>query len=77
MVREVSRKQSHYIEVVQGTIFMEQNMIEIWADFWPVGNTEKIVLGRLRATFESSSFMSSGAKNKIKEYCSVHTKMFA
>ena len=31
--------QSHYIEVAQGAIFIEQN--EIWADFGPVVNTEK------------------------------------
>ena len=35
---------------------------EIWDDFGPVGNTEKNVLGRLGATFESSFFMFSGAK---------------
>ena len=33
-----SSTQSHYIEVAQGAIFMEQN---IWADFGLVGNTEK------------------------------------
>ena len=31
--------QSHYIEVVQKAIFMEQN--DIWADFGADGNTEK------------------------------------
>ena len=31
--------QSHYIEVAQGDIFMEQN--KIWASVGPVGNTEK------------------------------------
>ena len=34
-------RQSHYIEVAQGAIFVEQNMYEIWADFGTVGNTEK------------------------------------
>ena len=34
--------QSHYIEVAQEAIFMEQNV----ADFGPVGNTEKKILGR-------------------------------
>ena len=33
---------------------------EIWAGFGPVGNTEKKVLGQLRATFEGSLFMFSG-----------------
>ena len=32
--------QTHYTEVVQGAIFMEQNM-SFWADFGPVGNTER------------------------------------
>ena len=51
--------QSHYIEVAQGEIFMEQKM---WAGFGPVGNTEKKSLGRLWATFEDGFFMFSGAK---------------
>ena len=38
-----SSNQSHYIEVAQEVIFMEQN----WAEFGPVGNTEKEnILGR-------------------------------
>ena len=35
-----TKRQSHYIEVAQAAIFMEQNM-RFWADFGPVGNTEK------------------------------------
>ena len=31
--------------------------IEIWAGFGPVGNTEKINLGRLGTTFEDAFFM--------------------
>ena len=34
---------------------------EIWAGFGLVGNTEKKKLGQLRATFEASFFMFSGA----------------
>ena len=50
-------RQSHYIEVAQEAIFMEQNTLkfllyvpvriigaleyEIWADFGPIGNTER------------------------------------
>ena len=32
--------QSHYIEVAQGDIFMEQKNV-IWAGFGPIDNTEK------------------------------------
>ena len=35
---------------------------EIWAGFGPVGNTEKKIVGRLRAAFEGGFFMFSGAK---------------
>ena len=34
----------------------------IWADFGPVGNTEKKSLGRLWATFKDGFFMFLGAK---------------
>ena len=34
------QKQSHYIEVAQGNIFYGTEN-EIWADFEPVGSTEK------------------------------------
>ena len=40
-------KQSHYIEVAQGAIFMEQNTYEIGDDLGPVGNSEKKIGGRL------------------------------
>ena len=39
---QFGKLQCHYIEVAQGAIFIEQN--EIWADFGPVGNTEKLFL---------------------------------
>ena len=45
-----TKRQSHYIEVAQGAIFMEQNMI-FWADFVPVGNTEKKKLGTIMSNF--------------------------
>ena len=66
--------QSHYIEVVQGTIFLEQNMIFGLILGWLA--ILKKVLGRLWATFESSFCMLSGAKNGefILKYCSIHTK---
>ena len=32
--------QSHYIEVMQGDIFMERENV-FWAGFGPIGNTEK------------------------------------
>ena len=38
--------QSHYIEVTQGDIFMEQKNV-IGAGFGPIGNTENKSLGRL------------------------------
>ena len=41
--------QSHYIEVAQGDIFMEQ--YEIWADFGPYGNTEKKDGGPIMSNF--------------------------
>ena len=40
--------------------------IEIWAGFEPIGGTEKMGMGQLWTTFEGGFFMSSGAKNKIK-----------
>ena len=43
MSSDFADNQSHYIEVMQGAIFIEQEN-EIWSDFGPVGNTEKKVL---------------------------------
>ena len=43
-----SEYQSHNIEVTSHFFCTEY---EIWADFGPVGNTEKKMLGQLRATF--------------------------
>jgi hypothetical protein len=53
-----------YIEVVQGAIFMEK--YEIWADFGPVGNTEKINFGPIVSNFCGWFFMFSGAKKYLK-----------
>jgi hypothetical protein len=41
------QNQSHYIEVAQGNILMEQNIYEIWAGFGLVGNNEKKNWGQL------------------------------
>jgi hypothetical protein len=42
----VTPDSSHYIEVAEGDIFMEQKTEnEIWAGFGPVGNTEKKIGG--------------------------------
>ena len=54
--------QSHYIEVAQGAIFMEQNMrFELILD-WLVICTGKKVFGRLLATFEGSFLCFRGQK---------------
>ena len=45
-----TKRQSYHIEVTQGAIFMEQNM-RFWADFGPVGNTEKKNLGTIMSNF--------------------------
>ena len=55
-------EQSHYIEVVEGAIFMEQNMrFELILD-WLVICTGKKVFGRLLATFEGSFLCFRGQK---------------
>ena len=64
MINSIGVVQSHYIEVVQGAIFMEAEY-EIWADFGLVGNTEKIIWGRLWATFEGSFSCFHGQKQKM------------
>ena len=51
--------------------------IEIWAGFGPVGNTEKIILGRLyeqllRAVF--SCFQGQKIFNFFQKYCNVRAK---
>ena len=49
-MKQFTKRQSHYIEVAQGAIFMEHNM-RFWADFGPVGNTEKKYRGRIMSNF--------------------------
>ena len=53
-----SSTQSHYIEVAQGAIFMEQNIWAGW-QYW------KKIWARLLATFEGGFFMFSWAKKII------------
>ena len=43
---QIQKNQSHYIEVMQGATFFGKEY-EIWADFGPVGNTEKQILGQM------------------------------
>ena len=47
--------QSHYIEVAQGDIFMEQKIV-IWAGFGPIGNTEKKKFGPIMSNFRGRVF---------------------
>ena len=44
---QIQKNQSHYIEVMQGATFCGKEY-EIWADFGPVGNTEKQILGQMQ-----------------------------
>jgi hypothetical protein len=58
-------RQSHYIEVAHGVIFMEQDM-----RFWLILGRLAILkkkLGQSWAIFEGSFFMFSGAKEIEKE----------
>ena len=51
---------------------------EIWADFGPVGNTEKKSFGPIMSNFWGGFFMFSLAKQMLKffeKHCSFHTKM--
>ena len=54
MIVGITFEQSHYIDVAYGEILMEEENI-FWADFWPIGNTEKKVWANfeqhLRAVF--------------------------
>ena len=64
--------QSHYIEVVQGAIFMEQKL-RFWLDF---GNSEKKNWANyeqvLRAIY--SCFRRQKKRLFFLKHCSVHTK---
>ena len=55
----LSYRQSHYIEVAQGDIFMEQKMNLGW--FWAGCQYWKKIGGRLWATFDGGSLMFSWA----------------
>ena len=55
-----SQKQSHYIEVVQGAIFMEQNM-GFGRILDRLAILKKKSFGPIVRTFEGSFFMFSGA----------------
>jgi hypothetical protein len=59
--------QSHFIEVAQGDIFMEQNM-----RFGPVGNTEKKRWGAdYEQSFEGVFFMFSGTKKNLNFFLKI------
>ena len=64
-----SSVQSHYIKVAQ-VAFLKKRY-EIWADFGPVGNTEK----KIGADYEQLfSCFQSQKKYFLKKYSSICTK---
>ena len=74
-----TKRQSHYIEVAQAAIFMERNM-RFWADFGPVGNTEKwifhVFMGKKNKNFKKivASALKSCIKLSYNFFSMIHGK---
>ena len=66
-----TRKQSHYIEVAQGDIFMEEKMWFGHVLGRLAVSKKKGGGGQLWATFEGVFFMFSGAKKNLKFFLKI------
>ena len=65
-VKDMYANQSHYIEVVQGDIFMGRENV-IWAGFGPVGNTGKKSAWANYEQLLRAVFHAFGVKRNYKE----------